>query len=113
MATKKENRKEALALIKELGLEVELPAVAAENSEYWQNVVSDLKAKKRDAQLSSVADGVEPDEHVVAPGKTITSLRGILVAGEIVKDSDLSGDDEVAKAAFQNLVDKEYLVGKE
>lgn len=117
MASNKELTKQAQTLAAELGITIEdmptknAPLVA---------LVSDLKAKKKDAENVTQADGVTPDappaEHeggevgaafmedepagpIIAEGKSVTSKRGILGPGDAVFESDFA--DEEAFAKFQ------------
>ena len=94
---------QAEALAEELGLEIETEGL---NNEKLAALVSDLKAKKKDAENAAAEDAVaakaaadeakaeaaakKPDFYVM-PGKAITSKRGILSDGQEIKADDLPG----------------------
>lgn len=102
---------QAEALAEELGLEIETEGL---NNEKLAALVSDLKAKKKDAENAAAEDAVaakaeadeakaeaaakKPDFYVM-PGKAITSKRGILSDGQEIKADDLPGGAD-ALAAF-------------
>ena len=110
MPTKKENRKTVVELVEELGLEMEVPKVGEKNSDYWAGLVSDLKAKKRDANRETDADAAKekapeapkvpeaPVEtggsFVIKAGCSLTSLKGILGPGVEVKPEFFIGGQE-------------------
>jgi hypothetical protein len=66
--------------------------------------------KKDDDKKSDIKKEVEEKEmasfFIVASGKSLTSKRGILDAGENVSADDISG----GKKAFDILVEKKYIV---
>lgn len=88
MATKKENRKLAVQLVEDLGLDVIVPAVDDLKSSEWADMVSDLKAKKRDADNQTMVDPEPVAElpaeikpvYYVRPGCAITSRKGVLAS---------------------------------
>ncbi len=73
-------------------------------------LLSDIKAKWRDASMHTAADEVgpaEPSEHlVIAEGKSLTTKRGILGPGEEIKPQDLAGGEET----LMDLYSKGYVV---
>jgi len=96
MPTKKENRETVIELVKELGLEMAIPKKDDLNSTDWADLVSDLKAKKRDSAKDTVADGpkeetpketpeVAESKYVIKAGCSVTSLKGVLAPGAEVK----------------------------
>ncbi len=80
-------------------------------------LVSDLKAKKKDAELTTEADNVQPviekvatskgnlPPYEISEGKSLTTMRGILVAGDEITTMHLSGDEDQLKL----LVEKGYV----
>lgn len=104
---------EAQNLADELGLSVETNGL---KNDGLADLVSDLRAKKRDAELETQADysgdadvtqpdpdpepEPEPEETgpVVAKGRSVTTKRGILGEGKAISAKDLSGG--------QNSLDK-------
>lgn len=118
MATKPEMLEEITELAKELGIELE---EKERSSRELTDLLSDLRAKKRDADKDTEADKpdavaekkddeevelekVESDSYVIAKGKSITSKKGILSAGETAKPEYFSD------GAFDNLVEKSFIV---
>lgn len=126
MATKAENRKTVIAIAAELGITFNIPKVSKLNADAWEDMVSDIKAKQRDARRETVVDTaveIEPEvesvetavedkgvevAYCVKPGGSITSLKGVLTAGDPIKPEWLSGD--TPQESFDNLVDKGYVV---
>ncbi len=141
MASKKELALEAQAIAD--ALEVEITTEGLNHAELT-DLVSDLKAKKRDADITSQADdepeaddedsndepepGDEPEPevddedaddepdadaddepvYVIAPGKAVTSLKGIRGEGDEAKAEHFPGGDET----FQDLKDRGIVVLK-
>ena len=117
MASNKELTKTAQELAAELKISIEdMPT----KNDDLRKLVSDLKAKKRDADNETVADGtdegltagtdddtgegepevtIEPNCHVIAEGKAVTSKRGILGPGDVVTGSDFT--DKFSFVNFQ------------
>lgn len=100
MPSNKQYKEQAEALAAELGVEITTDDL---NNEQLGDLVSDLRAKARDAELDTQAD--EPQEKTeepaskrppfsVASGKSITSRRGILAPGDEIKAEDLAGGKE-------------------
>ena len=118
-------RKKADELAKALGLEIKTEGL---NNEKLAALVSDLKAKKKDADTQTAADdaeakaieagnkaadkakAVKKPPFYVMPGKAITSKRGILATerGAKVEDyaeikaSDLAGKEEALNAFVES-----------
>jgi hypothetical protein len=100
MPSNKQYKEQAEQLAAELEVEITTDGL---NNEQLGDLVSDLKAKARDAELDTQADDA-PEEtqepagkrppHSVASGKSITSRRGILAPGDEIKAEDLSGGKE-------------------
>ena len=102
-------------LAEKLGVTVETKDL--KNAEL-SDLLSDLKAKERDAELTTQADEstdgedtppaddepevVELPPFSVAPGKAITSKRGILDSGSEVKADDLAGGKESLKSLIKS-----------
>lgn len=100
MASNKDLITEAEALAEELGLEI---TTAGLNNKKLAALVSDLKAKKKDAETQTQADiapesneddGEESLGPVIAKGKSITSLKGILGEGSPVTPEHFVGGQE-------------------
>ena len=71
------------------------------NNAALSTLLSDLKAKQRDAENHTQADGDEPSSYKVAC-LSLTSKRGILVKGNVVEASDLAGGEK----SFEALIEK-------
>ena len=102
MATNKQLIKESLEISKELNLVVETEGLS--NAQLAE-LLSDLKAKQKDANLVTGADtAVEVAVEVaifaysVAPGKAITTNRVIIADGDEIKISDLPGGKKAMDA---------------
>lgn len=119
MPSNKQYTEEANKLAAELGLEVETEGL---NNEKLAALVSDLKAKKKDAERETLADKAEDDAAAAAAlakleagevkaekedkkppfyvkeGKAVTSKRGILSDGAEIKADDLAGGKEALDA---------------
>lgn len=124
MATKKDMVKDILEIADVLGLEIE--ANEEMSSKVLTDLLSDLRAKKRDADNDTVADDAEQketetetetasaegenqevsisEEYVIASGKSITSKKGILGEGDTAKP------EYFAEGAFEKLVEKKFIV---
>ena len=119
MPSNKQYTEEANKLAAELGLEVETEGL---NNEKLAALVSDLKAKKKDAERKTLADKAEDDAaaaalakleageakeeeaakkppYCVGERKAVTTKRGILSDGDEITADDLPGGKE-ALAAF-------------
>ena len=103
MASNKILTKETVAVALLLGLTVETDGL---NNAQLAALLSDLKAKQKDAETVTQADTAEAAEaaeaaeikfHVMA-GKAITSKRGILADGDEIKAEDLAGGTEALEA---------------
>ncbi len=66
------------------------------NNAKLAELLSDLKAKWRDATTHTVADGVKgcSDIMVISEGKSLTTKRGILGPGDGIVPGDLAGGEE-------------------
>ncbi len=69
------------------------------NNAKLAELLSDLKAKWRDATTHTVADGVKVDNScngimVISEGKSLTTKRGILGPGDGIVPGDLAGGEE-------------------
>jgi hypothetical protein len=117
-------QKEIEVLAAELGITLETPDKKPTNKEL-SALLSDLKAKKRDGELTTGADAeVEPAPEpevksepapesepevkkgpVVAEGKSLTTRKGILVEGDKVLPEYLAGGEKT----FNILKEKGYI----
>lgn len=94
MASNKELAAEAVELAKELGIEITTDGL---NNKELSALVSDLKAKKKDAELQTQADGQEAERApgvYVADGKAVTSKIGVLSEGRAVEAKHFAGGQE-------------------
>lgn len=100
MASNKDLTFEAEALAEELGLEI---TTAGLNNKKLAALVSDLKAKKKDSETHTQADnshksneddGKGSIRQVIATGKSLTSLIGILGEGDSVSPEYFVGGQE-------------------
>jgi hypothetical protein len=104
MASNKELIAQAITLAAALEIEITTDGL---NNKQLGDLVSDLKAKTKDAEHSTQADGpaeaeAEADAKAeeqapgvyVAKGKSITSKAGILSAGDEVTAKHLAGGDK-------------------
>lgn len=112
MASKLELAAQAHELAAELEITVEANGEnGGDSHDTLTALVADLKAKKADAENVTSADDApeapaadageefeEVPEHAVAKGKAITSMRGILGAGEEIKAEYLSGGADALAA---------------
>lgn len=117
MASNKELAAEAVELAEELGIEVTTDGL---NNKALSALVSDLKAKKKDAELQTQADeadGDQPDAdeadgeeleqgYYVAKGKAVTSKIGIMSDGAAVKAKHFVGGQET----LDHLVERGHCV---
>lgn len=107
MATKKEIAAECIEIAEKLELEITTEGL---NHEKLSDLLADLKAKAKDAELETQADETEDDdskaEWVIADGKSITSKKGVLDSGAEVKAEYLGGGE----AAFKTLVEAKVIV---
>lgn len=119
MPSNKQYIEDAIKLAEELGLKVETEGL---NNQSLADLVSDLKAKKKDAERETPADKAEDDAAAAAAlaelesgetkekeeakkfpfyvkeGKAVTSKRGILSDGDEIKADDLPGGKEALDA---------------
>lgn len=111
MPSNKDLTTEAEKLAKELGIEVQTEGL---NNEKLGDLVSDLKAKKKDAEHKTQADKApvkKPEAKkkppfTVAKGKAITSRAGILAEGDEIKASYLAASEkESDQAAGQKALE--------
>ena len=122
MASNKELAAEAAELAVELGIQVTTDGL---NNRALSALVSDLKAKKRDAELQTQADGdqsddsdgdageeaaAEEDERApgvyVADGKAVTSKIGVLAEGRAVEAKHFAGGQKT----LDNLIERGHCV---
>ena len=131
MASNKELAAEAAELAAELGIEVTTDGL---NNKALNALVSDLKAKKKDAELQTQADGDQSDESegdadgdqsdesegdadgdqsderapgvYVADGKAVTSKIGVLAEGRAVEAKHFAGGQET----LDNLIKRGHCV---
>lgn len=109
MASNKELAAEAAELAAELGIEVTTDGL---NNKALNALVSDLKAKKKDAELQTQADGDadEEDERAtgvyVADGKAVTSKIGVLAEGRAVEAKHFAGGQKT----LDNLIERGHCV---
>lgn len=87
-------------LAEKLGLTIETEGL---RNDGLAELVSDLKAKKKDADTQTAADEKPP--FYVMPGKSLTSKRGILADGDEIKADDLAG----GKDALDAFVDSGHI----
>lgn len=93
--------KDIVEFSEELGREA--PVTEGKNSGELVNILSGLKAEKKEAKVKA---GKKPPFSVAA-GKAITSRRGILSDGDEVKADDLAGGKEALDAFVKSAhVDK-------
>jgi hypothetical protein len=96
MASNKDLVLEAEGLAEELGLDI---VTSGLNNKALAALVSDLEAKKKDAETLTHADDAPEAEAgavgpVIAKGKSITSLKGILSEGAQVTPDHFAGGQE-------------------
>lgn len=101
MPSKADLAKEAQDLAKELGIEITTEGL---NHASLVSLVSDLKAKKKDADNPAAENAqaeaeaeevVELPPYSVAKGKAITTKRGIRAEGDEVFASDFVGGQKI------------------
>ena len=129
MASNKELAAEAAELAAELGIQVTTDGL---NNKALSALVSDLKAKKKDAELQTQADGDQSDDSdgdadgdqsddsdgdadeederapgvYVADGKAVTSKIGVLAEGRAVEAKHFAGGQET----LDNLIKRGHCV---
>ena len=112
MPSNKELSKLALVLAGDLSLKINTDDLS---NEKLAALVSDLKAKKKDADTVTQADTAPKTGYYVKPGKSLTSKRGILATerGAKIKDCVEIKPDDLAggQKALDALVKSGY-VGK-
>jgi hypothetical protein len=99
MASNKDLIKEAEGLAEELGLEI---VTVGLNNKALAALVSDLKAKKKDVDIAPESNDADiaPESNeeslgpVIAKGKSLTSLKGILCEGVPVTPEHFVGGQE-------------------
>jgi hypothetical protein len=115
MPSNKDLINEANNLADELGLAVQTDGL---KNDGLVDLVSDLRAKKRDAELETQADnepkspnpddveGPEQDPEqsgpVVADGRSVVTKRGVIGPGQSIRASDLSGGAESLQKLIKN-----------
>ena len=115
MASNQELAAEAVELAEELGIQVTTDGL---NNKALSALVSDLKAKKKDAELQTQADGDQSDEEAaaeederapgvyVADGKAVTSKIGVLAEGRAVEAKHFAGGQKT----LDNLIERGHCV---
>lgn len=115
MASNKELAAEAVELAEELGIEITTDGM---NNKALSALVSDLKAKKKDAELQTQADGDQSDESegdaeegrapgvYIADGKAVTSKIGVLSEGRAVEAKHFAGGQKT----LDNLIKRGHCV---
>lgn len=111
MASNKELTAEAIELAEELGIEITTDGL---NNKALSALVSDLKAKKTDAELQTQADGDQSDEAeegrepgvYIAEGKAVTSKIGVLSEGRAVEANHFAGGQKT----LDNLIKRGHCV---
>lgn len=106
MPSNKDLINEANNLADELDLSVQTDGL---KNDKLVDLVSDLRAKKRDAELNTQADPEqEPEQEpeqsgpVVAEGRSVTTKRGIIGPGKSIRASDLSGGESSLQLLIKN-----------
>lgn len=113
MPSNKDLISEAGVLAEELGLDVSTEGLS---NQALAALVSDLKAKKKDLENETHADNAAEVEAeaaaeaaaagpVIAPGKCLTSLKGILSAGMSVTPEHFPGGQET----FDDLKERGFI----
>jgi hypothetical protein len=100
MASNKDLIKEAEGLAEELGQEIVTEGL---NNKALAALVSDLKAKKKDADIAPANE--ESLGPVIAKGKSLTSLKGILCEGVPVTPEHFVGGQET----FDHLKNRGFI----
>lgn len=111
MASNKELTAEAVEMAEELGIEITTDGL---NNKALSALVSDLKAKKKDAELQTQSDvPAEADEeddrapgYYVADGKAVTSKIGVLAKSRAVEAKHFAGGQKT----LDNLVKRGHCV---
>ncbi len=96
MPSNKDLIAKTLILATALSLDVKTDGLS---NQQLADLVSDLHAKKRDADTVTQADTAAKlakavPGYSIAKGKALTSPRGILVAGDEIKPGDLAGGQD-------------------
>jgi hypothetical protein len=112
MPSNKELINEANNLADELELSVQTDGL---KNEGLAELVSDLRAKKRDADTQTQADDTDDtddtdesgplakiDDPRVTEGRSVTTKRGIIGPGGSIRASDLSGGESSLRALVKN-----------
>ena len=94
MPSNKELIKEVKDLSGELDLAIDTDGL---KNDELVSLVSDMRAKKRDADTVTLADEPRSSGPVVAQGRAVTTHRGVRGPGETVLAKDVSGGDETLK----------------
>ena len=97
MPSNKELISEAQDLSGELNLAIDTDGL---KNDALVSLVSDLRAKKRDADTDTQADELQSSGPVVAQGRAVTTRRGVLGPGEAIFAKDVTGGDKT----LQNLI---------
>lgn len=113
MPSNKELMTEAQELAAKLGISVRTTGL---NNAALVELVADLKAKERDAELDTQADDAapvqapepEPDPrgYVVAKGCAVTNMKGVLAEGDAVEPRYFKGGEK----DFARLVETGHIV---
>lgn len=104
MPSNKELKADIEALSAELDIAVETDGL--KNDELVA-LLSDLRAKLKDAETETVADLAKPAAgYTVAPGKALVTLVGVIAEGKPVTAKHFSGGDKQLK----ELVAKGYII---
>jgi hypothetical protein len=110
MASNRKLAAEAADLAEELDTQVTTDGL---NNKDLSALVSDLKAKKKDAELQTQADSVPLEEEdkrapsvYVAVGKVVTSKIGVLGEGRVVEAKHFAGGQKT----LDNLIERGHCV---
>lgn len=109
MASKADLRIEAERLAADLKIPINTEGL---DHKKLTELVSDLKAKERDGELDTQADGpattadTPEAEYTVKKGKALTTMRGIVADGEPVCAADFAG----GQGTLDDLVRKGFVV---
>lgn len=103
MASNKDLVKGIEELTAELNLEISTEGMKNKD---LSELLSDLKAKVKDASLNTKADEAEGKKYTVVQGKALTTKRGVKANGDEVSPKDVNGGVEV----LERLVKSGHLV---